>query len=1229
MKVDMKKKLEKIISLALLVLLSLSVLSRILIVFPEVQAKDDVGFTFIRRIGNIFHVWNNIDSYYINDTGVQLTNYLEEYWSHNIWGLRILIGENWYLLWSDSLNWSWVNDTDQYHHWVLLNGTTTYTQGGYSAIFRVRYYLADDYKRINISLRIKNTGKPIDDFDFGWLMKDINIGGTYENDTMEVWCWADPTNHTKGRYMDSLDLSENITLVYSHIELAKREYFISDSKRMASLQLAWDDVGYKNGNPHNLTYHLGVDSTYFPTQYNAPNLLLLHGGGMQTGDIVYAHFWWIDATTTVFNPSWVVQPNPAKWTTPQNAYTSNNQNATGSVTGCRGEWYNYSCQDLIGEGSEISKIEVGIEYSVTDSSDMYLDVYVSWDAGSTWSDSTKVSSDVEELLWLDATSLTDWTIEKVSDPNLQVGVTYVAGSSGCFAKDTLIAMADGTQKPIQHIRVGDELLAYNKKSQVVTKFTPHNPHYEPVLFHKITLENTEYLVVYGKHKIPIDNRLNTKRVDALEIGDTVYYGSELVRIIQIETVYLTEFYNLRVSKSLLYANNVLIHNLNKEPWTAYLDWLPVRITYSVVNYTLTYYYHTGCESLYVDGDSKANGTTQQVLSGSELNITSVPLDDYAFYNYTYDSSTTTDNPWMFTVNGNYTIHAYFLSYVAYTVSSEHLLGSTTQISGIFPDDLEENDESYKVFRPYESTIGNDVQDFVDNNVSNVDGVDDLGTHSNFTKQTTSVLDGGDTMTMVNSSLAVSQNFYVDDFINIVQEWSEVGNAPWLHIAEDGAYIHVSAKTDVHERFTFDEPISVRFGTLSSVELFARLDCGSEKIRINVYDGSSYSGDYDFSGSGYQWHGVDVSSFLNTKQKVIDAGMKVESIAIGGWGGSVYADACYLRVNYTYLSFDIDLEVQFTGADFDEESEELCIYGNDASSWTSFKVEVWNGVGWDSIISPFSAGWNNVSVSSYLTSSVLTIHFIFVDTSASFQWYEINATLLHVWTIAEYTMEVEFDGQSDAEDWINLRWSVDSSLTNASVSVTLHLYNYTAGEYSTSGDGYISYTSSGTPNTDELKTQTITNSPTDFRNGTNYWWVKITAVKTVDQFDWKGDWIELRVFTYPSAVITITFYYYNGGYLLVNGTETINGTSTEYSPNTILNLTGVKNKTGWSPFWKHDNFTWSSGNSTNNPYYFTVSTTDTIHTYFEPNRSANLALVFTITLISIPLLIILWKGRRRR
>jgi hypothetical protein len=89
----------------------------------------------------------------------------------------------------------------------------------------------------------------------------------------------------------------------------------------------------------------------------------------------------------------------------------------------------------------------------------------------------------------------------------------------------------------------------------------------------------------------------------------------------------------------------------------------------------------------------------------------------------------------------------------------------------------------------------------------------------------------------------------------------------------------------------------------------------------------------------------------------------------------------------------------------------------------------------------------------------------------------------------------------------LLWSVNSGFTVASVSTTLQVYNYNSGQYPSSGDGYISYTSSATPNANETKTQLITTNPSYFSGG-GAWKIRITGATSVP-FNLTLDWVEYK------------------------------------------------------------------------------------------------------------------------
>jgi len=195
---------------------------------------------------------------------------------------------------------------------------------------------------------------------------------------------------------------------------------------------------------------------------------------------------------------------------------------------------------------------------------------------------------------------------------------------------------------------------------------------------------------------------------------------------------------------------------------------------------------------------------------------------------------------------------------------------------------------------------------------------------------------------------------------------------------------------------------------------------------------------------------------------------------------------------------------------------------------NIRVDVWNGTAWQNRFTNLTNGWNNASVSSYLNSSTFTIRFTGGNETGDTTQdaWNIDAVLLHVWT-DQYTAEVEFAGSSNTYNGKQLNWTFDSAWTTGSVSVTIQLYNYTLGDYPTSGNGFISYTSSATANTDETKNQTITTNDQHFHDAAGDWKIKVKAVKTTTiQFNFKADWIMFEPTHWSEYTVSAEFFFSN-------------------------------------------------------------------------------------------------------
>jgi hypothetical protein len=101
----------------------------------------------------------------------------------------------------------------------------------------------------------------------------------------------------------------------------------------------------------------------------------------------------------------------------------------------------------------------------------------------------------------------------------------------------------------------------------------------------------------------------------------------------------------------------------------------------------------------------------------------------------------------------------------------------------------------------------------------------------------------------------------------------------------------------------------------------------------------------------------------------------------------------------------------------------------------------------------------------------------------------------------WTGVVEFSGTSDLDSWTSLYWEVNSKMSASVTSCTMQLYDYNAGAYPSSGDGYIIHSS--WDGTQYSHNQTISTNPTYFRDGSGNWKVKVTTVSSSyswEQFD---------------------------------------------------------------------------------------------------------------------------------
>jgi len=328
---------------------------------------------------------------------------------------------------------------------------------------------------------------------------------------------------------------------------------------------------------------------------------------------------------------------------------------------------------------------------------------------------------------------------------------------------------------------------------------------------------------------------------------------------------------------------------------------------------------------------------------------------------------------------------------------------------------------------YEVVV-NDTENFVDNNSCNMDGSDpaDRGSHGNFTAQQ-----------------------YADSFYDTLTEENTGGADVW------GITSSAFTSTSTHSNYRYMGGTSPDIDNMKVTKLHVRYS-GTGTMAIALYTGGSLTNptgatkrtevynvalssgwnvidvpDYNWSKNTITWigwcHGggsvyyssssADAGDFQSargrwsqtTPSNADETSPMPTNPSSGSFGNSWFA----VYVEYEILNYELDLEVQWTTADYDEANEYLCIRTG-STNWGSedIKVDVWTG-SWTNMISDLAPNtWNNISISTYLISSTLTIRFKGGTESNDMNEdsWDIECSLVHVWSFKtnhELDLEIQW------------------------------------------------------------------------------------------------------------------------------------------------------------------------------------------------------------------------------
>lgn len=357
----------------------------------------------------------------------------------------------------------------------------------------------------------------------------------------------------------------------------------------------------------------------------------------------------------------------------------------------------------------------------------------------------------------------------------------------------------------------------------------------------------------------------------------------------------------------------------------------------------------------------------------------------------------------------------------------------------------------------------------------------------------------------------------DNMIN-----GKIGNAIYF----DGTNDRLDSSTTIQfESFTFEAWASAtsytNWRTLIAPDGDSRDFCLNGGT-LTFWDGVEYTIGPTLSGSEFQYLVVSyndnlilnrLNGFVNgeiTNQTANPSyNTLTDIVRIGAvlYGGS-YVDFWYGALDEIRIS-NISRSSAWIKASYLSSQDSLIEYFDveHCQNQEKILVDVWNNTAWINILDGLDLGWNNVTISHFLTSSNFTIRFRGANEISDVKkdtWL-IDTSLIKLLS-THYAAEVEFEGTSNLFNWDQVQRLTNMSFSSESVNVTIQLYNHNTLSYPSAGEGYLSYVS-GAADVKEQKSQLIANSPENYRNGTGWWKLRIIGDKvTSTQYDMNIDLI---------------------------------------------------------------------------------------------------------------------------
>ncbi|MGA9387708.1 MAG: hypothetical protein WBV70_02650 [Candidatus Bathyarchaeia archaeon] len=345
-----------------------------------------------------------------------------------------------------------------------------------------------------------------------------------------------------------------------------------------------------------------------------------------------------------------------------------------------------------------------------------------------------------------------------------------------------------------------------------------------------------------------------------------------------------------------------------------------------------------------------------------------------------------------------------------TTSSNYYVNSTSSGTGTHsnftaqqygPDNI--NDTLAEADVP---VISGDTQQFVQNNTSDIDKNGDIGTASNFT---TEQYNDGVLDTLAEADTNNSSPEKYSYFNNNGGVWTNPSNAYDSNTGTAATYTWSTSGYTAYLTLnltyvTRGSKIRYWVGRSNTAVTNMTIDIGNQTGSWrNVYNATP-------TYSAYANASITFSQYTAVRFSFYKPGTTSRTVSVYETQG----------VNDTVLAnYQVDLERQWTSAPYNVNGSKLLCIKTGTFSGEALEVDAWNGASWTVLNSSLVANaWNNISVSSYLTSTNFTITFI--DTTRTGDTvqstWQIDCVLLHTWNITDnYRLDIQ-------EQWMNANYT---------------------------------------------------------------------------------------------------------------------------------------------------------------------------------------------------------------